>query len=158
MQVQLSESMHLLYINLLRSCWTGWQTAGLTYILPCGMPNFTLPLKILVRELPSCPLVSASTGFHYIAHVHPYPFRNPADLPPRRTGSAVQPQLRFHDGFACRECSYLTVSYKEVSRHVSRAHLGGLQASRHRVDGFYDDVYLQTWTHGAMSLRQQSNY
>lgn len=26
-----------------------------------------------------------------------------------------------------------------------QVHLAGLQASRQRIDGFYDDLYLQTW-------------
>jgi hypothetical protein len=43
---------------------------------------------------------------------------------------------------------YLTINYLELSRHISKEHLNGLQASRSRIDDLYDDVYLQTWTHG----------
>jgi hypothetical protein len=84
----------------------------------------------------------------YLKHVHPYSFKNPADLPARADGSFVHPQLRVHDGFACRECEYRTINHNELSRHISKEHLNGRQASRPRLDPYYDDVYLQTWVQG----------
>jgi hypothetical protein len=52
-----------------------------------------------------------------------------------------------HEGFAC--CSYRTVNYHELTKHISQQHLGGSQATSSRIGNLYDDVYLQTWTHGA---------
>ncbi|KAH8750132.1 hypothetical protein F5882DRAFT_488086, partial [Hyaloscypha sp. PMI_1271] len=62
--------------------------------------------------------------------------------------SLVHPQLRVHDGFACRECEYRTINHNELSRHISKEHLNGWHASRPRLDSYYDDVYLQTWVQG----------
>ncbi|OBT78668.1 hypothetical protein VF21_02253 [Pseudogymnoascus sp. 05NY08] len=85
----------------------------------------------------------------YLKHGHPYPFRNPADVAPRDDGSQVHRMLRIHDGFACRACPYRTINYAEYSRHASKEHLNGRNASRKRVGPYYDEVYLQTWTHGS---------
>jgi hypothetical protein len=85
----------------------------------------------------------------YLKHQHAYSFRNPTDIAPRRNGSQVHRMLRLHNGFAYRECPYRTINHNEMSRHISKEHLSGGQAFRQRIDPYYDDVYLQTWTHGA---------
>jgi hypothetical protein len=83
---------------------------------------------------------------------YPHGFRNPAEVPLRANGSDIHPRLAVHEGFAC--CNFRTVNYHELTKHISQRHLGGRQATRSRIDkiNLHDDVYLQTWTHGA-SLR-----
>ncbi|KAH6689252.1 hypothetical protein BKA61DRAFT_717673 [Leptodontidium sp. MPI-SDFR-AT-0119] len=78
---------------------------------------------------------------------YPQGFRNPAGVPLRADGSEIHPRLRVHEGFACY--SYRTVNYHELTKHISQKHLGGRQATSARIGNLYDDVYLQTWTHGA---------
>lgn len=85
----------------------------------------------------------------YLTSIYPNGFRNPADLRPRDKGSDAHPHLCVHDGYSCRECSYYTINYPELSKHISKNHLNGQQASRGRIQDLYDDVYLQTWTHGS---------
>lgn len=81
--------------------------------------------------------------------MHPYDFCNPADVPIRQDCSPLHPELHLYDGFACSECTYRTVNNAELRRHISKEHLRGRQASGKRIKNFYDEVYLQTWTHGA---------
>ena len=78
---------------------------------------------------------------------YPHGFRNPAEVPLRADGSDIHPRLAVHEGFAC--FSYRTVNYHELTKHISQQHLGGRQATSSRIGNLYDDVYLQTWTHGA---------
>lgn len=85
----------------------------------------------------------------HLTIAYPTGFRNPVDLPPRDDGCDAHPQLRVYDGFSCRECTYYTINYPELSKHMSKNHLNGQQASRTRIQDLYDDVYLQTWTNGA---------
>jgi Orsellinic acid/F9775 biosynthesis cluster protein D len=85
----------------------------------------------------------------YLTSIYPKGFRSPTELPPRDDGSDTHPQLHVHDGFSCRECSYYTINYPKLSKHMSKNHLNDRQASRARIQDFYDDVYLQTWTNGA---------
>jgi hypothetical protein len=80
---------------------------------------------------------------------YPYSFRNPTEVALRDNGSPIHPKLRLYEGFACRKCKYRTISYSEFSRHASKTHLDGRQASRSRIRDIYNDVYLQTWTHSA---------
>jgi len=84
----------------------------------------------------------------YLRQGHLYSFRNPADVPLGRDGSLIHPKLQVDDGFACRECRYLTINHGELSRHISKKHLNGERPSRSRIDELYDDVFLQTWTNG----------
>jgi hypothetical protein len=86
---------------------------------------------------------------HLLKHEYPDFFRNPAEVALRDDGALIHPKLHLYDGFACRKCRYRTINYSELSRHISKEHLNGLQGSRLRIDDFYDDAYLQTWTHGA---------
>jgi hypothetical protein len=44
---------------------------------------------------------------------------------------------------------YHTVNYHELTKHISQKQLGGRQVTNARIGNLYDDVYLQTWTHGA---------
>lgn len=102
-----------------------------------------------LRDKHNTPIALRAGLTRYLKHQHAHSFRNPTDVAPRRDGSQVHRMLRLHDGFACRECPYRTINHNEMSRHISKEHLGGRQASRQRIDPYYDDVYLQTWTHGA---------
>src|SRR5436190_18033768 len=86
------------------------------------------------------------------AHIrhHPIGLRDPADIPSRPDGSEAHPELRVYDGFACRRCRFLTASYDTLTRHLSRTHLNSWQVSKPRIDDLYDDVFLQSWTYGAL--------
>ena len=80
----------------------------------------------------------------YLKHGHPYPFRNPADVAPRDDGSQVHRMLRIHDGFACRACPYRTINYAEYSRHASKEHLNGRNASCKRVTWAIFSLWYKT--------------
>ncbi|KAH7025304.1 uncharacterized protein B0I36DRAFT_216682, partial [Microdochium trichocladiopsis] len=75
-------------------------------------------------------------------------FRNPTEaaLPPSR--SRPHPHLLTYDGFSCRKCVFLTISFHELTRHISQSHLDGQTATRPRIGLLYDDVYLQSWGGG----------
>ncbi|PVI03316.1 hypothetical protein DM02DRAFT_502236, partial [Periconia macrospinosa] len=80
----------------------------------------------------------------------PCQFRDPSAIPLRPDGSSPHPELRLHKGYACRECSgptFHTTSFKWLKHHFSTAHLQE-RASKSRIDGMYDDVFLQTWGDG----------
>jgi Orsellinic acid/F9775 biosynthesis cluster protein D len=79
--------------------------------------------------------------------VYPHGFRNPAEVPLRTDGSDIHPQLIVYEGFAC--CSFRTINYHELTRHISQQHLDGRHATSSRIGHLYSLVYLQTWTHGA---------
>ena len=85
----------------------------------------------------------------YLKNRYPYSFRNPVAVAPRDNGSQAHPILQVYNGFACRKCPYRTINYAEYSRHALKEHLSGMPASRQRVDPYYNNVYLQTWTHGS---------
>src|ERR1700704_1399210 len=85
---------------------------------------------------------------HILKHEYAGFFRNPAEVAERADGALIHAKLHLYEGFACRECDYRTINYPELSRHISKEHLNGRQASRSRLDDHYDDVYLQSWTHG----------
>lgn len=84
---------------------------------------------------------------HHLSTRYPQGFRNPADLPLPEDGAEINPRLRVYEGFAC--CTCRTINYHELTKHISKEHLGGRQATRARIDHLYHDVYLQTWTQGA---------
>src|SRR6187402_299577 len=102
-----------------------------------------------LRDKHSVPADLRAGLTHLLKREHPDFFRNPADVARRGDGALIHPKLRVYDGFACRKCQYRTINHGELSRHVSKEHLNGRQTSRSRIDDLYDDVYLQTWTHGA---------
>jgi hypothetical protein len=52
-----------------------------------------------------------------------------------------------HEGFACRECDFYTISFKWMTSHLRKVHLRE-RASKPRTDDLYDDVFLQTWGGG----------
>ncbi len=83
----------------------------------------------------------------YLSTQYPNGFRNPAEVPLRTDGSDVHPRLVVHEGFAC--CSFRTINYHELTRHISQQHLDGRHATSSRIGHLYSLVYLQTWTHGA---------
>ncbi|KAL5434706.1 hypothetical protein PMIN06_011321 [Paraphaeosphaeria minitans] len=78
---------------------------------------------------------------------HPCGFKDPNAIPIRPNGSPPHPELRVHEGFACRECDFYTTSSKLLTGHLSTLHLRE-RASRQRTDPLYDDVFLQTWSDG----------
>ncbi|KAJ9655510.1 hypothetical protein H2201_008786 [Coniosporium apollinis] len=78
---------------------------------------------------------------------HPYQFRDLSSIPIRLDGSAPHPELRVHEGYACRECKFYTASFKRMTDHLSKVHLCD-HASKSRTDSLYDDVFLQTWGDG----------
>jgi hypothetical protein len=81
--------------------------------------------------------------------IYPKGFRNPADVPPRDDEFDAYPQLRVYNGFSCLECTYRTINFSKLTKHISKNHLkGGQQATRTRIQDMYNHVYLQTWTQG----------
>ncbi|KAK7177969.1 hypothetical protein PSPO01_15981 [Paraphaeosphaeria sporulosa] len=85
----------------------------------------------------------------YIRH-RPCQFRDPSTIPLRPDGSSPHPELQLHKGYACREClepTFHTTSFEWLKHPFSTAHLQG-RASKSRIDGMYDDVFLQTWGDG----------
>jgi hypothetical protein len=52
-----------------------------------------------------------------------------------------------HEGYACRECEFYTISFNMMTSHLSKVHLRE-RASKPRADDLYDDVFLQTWGGG----------
>lgn len=86
---------------------------------------------------------------HHLKYELAYTFQDPAEVALRKNGSPVHPHLHLHDGFACRQCTYHTVNYGELTKHLSKNHLNGRHSSRSRIDHLYDDVYLQSWTNGS---------
>ena len=85
----------------------------------------------------------------YPTSINPNGFCNPTEAPLRDDGSDAHPQLRIHDGYACLKCSYYTVNHPELSKHISKNHLNGQQATRERTQDLCDGVYLQIWTHAS---------
>jgi putative component of membrane protein insertase Oxa1/YidC/SpoIIIJ protein YidD len=80
---------------------------------------------------------------------HPWSFIHPSSIPTRSSGSEPHPELRIHEGFACRKCDYCTVSSKQIISHLAVSHLHA-RASKPRTDDLYDDVFLQTWSDGPL--------
>ncbi|KAA8617310.1 DUF3505 domain-containing protein [Pyrenophora tritici-repentis] len=74
-------------------------------------------------------------------------FKDPCNLPVRPHRSAPHPELYVHQGYACRECEFYTISLKWMTSHLSKVHLSE-RASKPRTDDLYDDVFLQTWGSG----------
>ena len=78
---------------------------------------------------------------------HSCEFTDPSSIPIRPHGSEPHPELHVHQGFACRECDFYTASLKRLTIHLKELHLRE-RASKSRIDGLYDDVFLQTWGDG----------
>jgi hypothetical protein len=78
---------------------------------------------------------------------HPGAFKDPSSIPPRTRGSTAHPELQVHEGFACRECDFCTISIKHMTSHLRQLHLRD-RTSKLRADDLYDDVFLQTWGDG----------
>lgn len=86
---------------------------------------------------------------HYLKHVHPYPFRDPAAVPGRPDGSPVHPKLQEYPGYSCRRCGRRTTNRLLMTRHISKEHVQRGRGSREEIGALYNDVFLQTWTYRA---------
>ena len=73
-------------------------------------------------------------------------FRNPAVVPPQDDGSDAHPQLRVYDEVSCRECTYHTINYPQLSKHISKNHIEGV--NKQRVHGSMICTTMFTCRHG----------
>jgi hypothetical protein len=51
---------------------------------------------------------------------HLHEFNDPCNLPVRPHRSAPHTELYVHEGYACRECEFYTISLNWMTRHLSK--------------------------------------
>lgn len=123
----------------------------------CGFALSTARLQVTsqLREKHSVSKDLRDGLTHHLRHVHPISFVDPAGVSPHPDVSGVHPKLRLYDEYTCRACPYHTINPLIISRYVSKEHRDGSWTSRAELDTFYDDIFLQAWTHRAHGVEQQ---
>ncbi|CAM1507683.1 Fc.00g073240.m01.CDS01 [Cosmosporella sp. VM-42] len=81
--------------------------------------------------------------------------RNPKEVGTLADASPEHPQLKLHDGFACRQCQFKTIHLPAIKRHFSDPSASTCpnnavsNTGRSNTDDLFEYVYLQTWTTGS---------